>query len=81
MRARWDLSIFLQVATAVSLARNAAREGIAEQPDPDTPANQRYVGGQRRYLAECRPEQKADIVIDYNDFDAPKIVKWQAMPT
>ena len=55
LRACWDLSIFLQVTTAVSLARNAARDGIAGPPDPDTPANRRYVGGQQRYIAECDP--------------------------
>jgi uridine kinase len=76
LRACWDLSIFLQVTTAVSLARNAARDGIAGQPDPDTPANRRYVGGQRRYLAECDPAQAADIVIDYNDLDTPRVLKW-----
>jgi uridine kinase len=76
LRACWDLSIFLQVATAVSLARNAARDGVSGTPDPDTPANRRYVGGQARYLAECTPAQTADVVIDYDDFAAPKIVKW-----
>ncbi len=76
LRACWDLSIFLQVTTAVSLARNAAREGISGPPDPDTPLNRRYVGGQRRYLTECDPQEAADIVIDYNDLDAPNILKW-----
>ena len=76
LRACWDLSIFLHVTTAVSLARNAARDGIAGQPDPDTPANWRYVGGQARYLAECTPAQAADIVVDYNDFSAPIVLKW-----
>jgi uridine kinase len=80
LRGCWDLSIFLHVTTAVSLARNAARDGIAGQPDPDTPANRRYVGGQQRYLAECAPAEAADIVIDYNEFAAPKIVKWQLRP-
>ena len=80
LRACWDLSIFLQVTTSVSLARNAAREGITEPPDPDMPANRRYVGGQARYLAECTPAQAADIVIDYNDFGMPNILKWQMRP-
>jgi uridine kinase len=76
LRACWDLSIFLHVTTAVSLARNAAREGIQGKPDPDTPAIRRYVGGQQRYLAECVPEQAADIVIDYDDLAAPKVLRW-----
>jgi uridine kinase len=81
LRGCWDLSIFLHVTTAVSLARNAARDRMTGPSDPDTRANRRYVDGQARYLAECDPQQAADIVIDYNDFDAPEIVKWQARPT
>jgi len=76
LRAYWDLSIFLHVTTTVSLARNAARDGASGTPDPDTPANRRYVGGQWRYLAECNPQRHADIVIDYNDLSAPDILKW-----
>lgn len=77
LRACWDLSIFLQVTTAVSLARNAARDGVSGPLDQDTPANRRYVGGQARYLAECTPAQSADIVIDYDDFAAPNVLKWR----
>ena len=67
LRACWDLSIFLKVDFDVSLPRGAARGPSFDAIDPDSPPHQRYVGGQRRYLAECDPEQQADIVIDYND--------------
>jgi uridine kinase len=77
LRACWDLSILLQVDFAVSRERNAARDGTTEALDPDAPSTRRYNGGQQRYLAECKPEQQADIVIDYNDFRAPKILKWR----
>jgi uridine kinase len=77
LRAYWDLSIFLQVDFAISRERNAAREGTPDALDPDTPANRRYGGGQQRYLSECAPAQNADIVIDYNDLRAPKILKWR----
>lgn len=76
LRAFWDLSVFLYVDFAVSMGRNAAREGTPDAADPQTPSYRRYVGGQQRYLAECTPLQQADIVIDYNDLAAPKIVKW-----
>lgn len=76
LRACWDLSIFLYVDFAVSMARNATREGTPNAANPETPSYQRYVGGQQRYLAECAPQQQADIVIDYNDLAAPKIIKW-----
>ena len=78
LRAYWDISIFLQIDLAVSRERNAAREGIPEALDPDTPANRRYNGGQQRYLAECEPARHADIVIDYNDLRVPRILKWNS---
>jgi len=76
LRSHWDLSIFLQVDFNTSVPRGAARDQTPEAIDPAAPAYQRYVGGQRRYLSECSPEQAADIVIDYNDLHTPKVLKW-----
>jgi uridine kinase len=78
LRDCWDISIFLQVDFAISRARNAARDGTPEALDPDTPYSRRYKGGQQRYLSECEPAQRADIVIDYNDLSAPKFLKCAA---
>ena len=78
LRSYWDLSIFLKVDFSISVPRGAARDQTPDAIDPDAPAYQRYVGGQRRYLAECAPEREADIVIDYNDLTAPKVLKWNA---
>ncbi len=77
LRGCWDLSIFLQIDFAVSRERNAARDGTTDALDPDTPSNRRYAGGQQRYLSECKPAQRADIVIDYNDLRAPAVLKWK----
>ena len=77
LRACWDLSIFLQVDFAVSRTRNAARDAAPEALDPDTPYSRRYNGGQQRYLRECNPVQQADIVIDYDDLSAPRILRWR----
>jgi uridine kinase len=76
LRPCWDLSIFLKVDFDVSLPRGAARGENFDAIDPNSPPHLRYVGGQKRYLAECAPEQQADIVIDYNDLEAPRILKW-----
>ena len=76
LRACWDLSIFLKVDFDVSLPRGAARGPSFDAIDPNSPPHRRYVGGQRRYLAECDPEQQADIVIDYSDLQAPVVLKW-----
>ena len=76
LRSCWDLSIFLKVNFEVSLPRGAARGQSFDAIDPNSPPHQRYVGGQKRYLVECDPEQQADIVIDYNDMQSPKTQKW-----
>jgi uridine kinase len=76
LRSYWDLSIFLKVDFEISLPRGAQRGPTLDSADPDAPLNQRYVRGQQRYLKECTPELRADIVIDYNDLRAPKVLKW-----
>jgi uridine kinase len=63
LRSCWDLSIFLKADFRISVPRGAARDQTPDTIDPDAPAYQRYVGGQRLYLGECAPEQVADIVI------------------
>jgi uridine kinase len=73
----WDLSIYLHVDFAISRVRNATRDRTPEALDSDTPHSRRYHGGQQRYLRECSPAQQADILIDYNDLDAPKALKWR----
>jgi uridine kinase len=76
LRACWDLSIFLKADFKISMPRGAERDQTPDAVNSDAPAYQRYVGGQNRYLGECAPEQAADIVIDYNDLRAPKVLKW-----
>jgi len=67
----WDLSLFLQVPFAVSVGRLAARDGT--HPDPEHHSLVRYVEGQRIYFMACRPWQRADLVIDAADLDAPTL--------
>jgi uridine kinase len=71
LRDYWDVSIFLDVAFDISVARCAGRDGAP--PDP-TAANRRYVHGQKLYLATCHPRARATLIIDYNDLSAPFIV-------
>lgn len=69
----WDLTIFLDLPFSQSFARMAVRDG--SPADEEAPVNQRYREGQRLYLAECRPQAEADILVDYADLDAPRIVR------
>lgn len=69
LRVYWDYSIFLEVAFDVSIPRGAQRgEG---SPDPTSPANRRYVEGQKLYLRTCAPLSYASVVLNNDDLDAP----------
>ena len=73
LRARWDYSIFLEVAFAVSVPRGAQRDGSS--PDPGAAGNRRYVEGQKLYLETCDPAQRASVVVNNDDLDAPYLVE------
>lgn len=71
----WDLSVLLRAPLAVAIARMAERDGMPM----DDRIMQRYREGQRMYLAECSPEQRASIVIDQTDVTAPRVVDVEAV--
>lgn len=68
----WDLAVFLRAPFEATYARMARRDG--SHPDPDDPANRRYREGQELYLRACRPESRADVVLDVTDLGAPTVV-------
>ena len=72
LRGYWDVSLFLDVAFSVSVARCAGRDGTL--PDPAAVDNYRYVEGQKLYLRACNPRDRATLTIDNNDLSAPFIV-------
>ena len=55
----WDFSVYLDVPEETSVARMVERDGA--NPDPKHPSNTRYVQGQRLYLDECRPWERATV--------------------
>jgi uridine kinase len=65
----WDVSVFVEVRFAVSVARMAQRDGSS--PDPAAGSNRRYVEGQKLYLAECDPASRATFVVENDDLAAP----------
>lgn len=70
--ASWDYSVWLEVPFAISIPRGAQR-GFGD-PDPDAPSNRRYVEGQRLYVAECAPRERASVAIDNSDLDDPRLL-------
>lgn len=63
----WDFSVWLDVPFTISVARCARRDGTSPE------AQDRYVRGQRLYLAECDPRARATMVVDNSDLTDPAI--------
>jgi len=72
LRGYWDLSIFLRVEW-IRNHRLRSEPARAAGP-PDLAPHRRYLEGQNIYLAECRPWERASIVIDNDDLAAPFVV-------
>ena len=72
-----DAVVWVEVPFEVSVPRGNARFGPVGAPeaDPGSAANARYVGGQRRYLAEVGPGERATWVLDNTDLSAPRLVR------
>lgn len=68
----WDYSVWLEVPFEVSIPRSAGR-GYGD-PDPGSPKNKRYIEGQRLYMEECHPRERASIVIDNADLKRPAVL-------
>jgi len=69
----WELSVFLDVGFDETARRMAHRDGT--KPDPEHPSMARYVLAQHRYLAGCRPRERADIVLDNTVLARPVLVR------
>jgi uridine kinase len=67
LRGTWNYSIWLDVEPEVALARLLERDGALDHPE-------RYAGGQALYLAEAKPREVADAIVDNNDFEHPRRV-------
>jgi uridine kinase len=73
----WDLRVYLHIEVADVLRRATIRDQVFM--DSAEAAAERYstyyIPGEQLYLAEVRPAEHADIVIDNRDFDAPRIMR------
>lgn len=69
----WDLSVFIEASDASRFARMASRDGTPD--DPDDPANARYLGAHRLYVAACDPASRADVVVDNTEPERLRVVR------
>lgn len=72
----WDFKIFIDVDFKITVQRAVKRDGyyLGSEQEILEKYNQRYIPGQRIYVQEVKPLERADIVIDNNDFESPVIV-------
>jgi uridine kinase len=78
----WDLMLYVHVDFAYSVPRGVARDTqlFGSQATALQRYQQRYVPGQKRYITEARPLDKAHILIDNNKIQAPKIIRISPIP-
>ena len=74
----WDFVIYVDISFKECLARAIERhdQHLGSAETIETRYRQRYIPGQRLYLAACQPKERADVVIDNNDPADPKLVSW-----
>jgi len=76
LQTSWDLTIWLDVPFEVTVERAVARDTRNGGNAAVTRGKyeRRYVPGQRLYLAQCRPRERADIVVDNSVLEHPTVV-------
>lgn len=70
----FDYRIFLDIPFSEVLRRAERRDVPRYGPEFLQRYKEKYIPIQQRYLAECSPREKSDLVIDNSDFEHPRIV-------
>lgn len=72
---RWDRRIFVTCGAEVSLARALARDvpAMGDAAAVEARYRARYLPAQAEYLRIDRPSETADLVVDNDDPDAPRL--------
>lgn len=73
LQSTWDAALFVDVPFTESVPRGNARFPGPHDSDPEAESNGRYVDGQRLYLDEVRPRQRATWVLDNTNLRRPRI--------
>ena len=77
LRDFWDLRIWVEASFEVAVGRAELRQRDAGHDVTGLRERYgcRYVPGQRLYMAECRPREQADVVVDNNDLQNPRLAR------
>jgi len=72
----WDVKFFVEINFETSLNRALERDLylFGSSDEIEKRYNERYIPGQKIYFEAEHPQEKADIVIDNNDFMKPVII-------
>jgi uridine kinase len=68
LAAFWDLSLYLHVDLAVSLARMSVRDNLPVE------TTRRYTDAHRLYLEACDPLRRASLVVDNTELATPRMI-------
>ncbi|WP_228288233.1 cytidylate kinase family protein [Thermosipho ferrireducens] len=75
----WDIKIFVdadfKVTVERAVKRNTEKDYIGSEQKIRSKYEKRYIPGQQIYFRKASPKEKADIVINNNDFENPLLTK------
>ncbi len=75
----WDIKIFVdadfKITVDRAIRRDDEREKIGAKQDIINKYKKRYIPAQQIYFKNVKPKEKADIIIDNNNFENPVITK------
>ncbi|WP_239083665.1 uridylate kinase [Asanoa ishikariensis] len=73
--AHWDLRIFIDIPLDEVLRRGIARDQtwMSSAAEAERRYRTKYIAGESRYLDEVRPRDRAQLVVDNRDFEAPRL--------
>jgi len=74
---QWNLSIFLDISFETMLKRAIKRDlfFFGSEENVKKRYMEKYIPGEKIYLNSCKPKERANIVIDNNNFELPVLLK------
>lgn len=78
LRGHWDLGVYLDVPEAEVVTRAVLRDvdRFGSEAEVRRRYREKYLPGQRLYRAEARPLRTADVVVDHETPERPKVLRW-----